>query len=182
MGRSGSTFLLSFRFLYASCVAHCFFSLDNSDSARLSSSRISSTRRSCAAIAVIKSFGSVGDVTNGVSRGVGGNEVAVVDAGVGREGYAVGGAIGSVSESRLVLRDAVDPDRVDRVSRSSFLEGDGDGGTESDCKPLASAVSPPQPSRAMGCGAGTRTGEVAGEGAGRNIASSMLFCSGMGSI
>lgn len=75
-------------------------------------------------MAVIKSVGStIGDFRVGVSRGVGGNDVAVVEAGVGREGKGVGGAIGRVKESLLVLRDVVDADREDRVSIESSIWG-----------------------------------------------------------
>jgi hypothetical protein len=53
-----------------------------------------------------------------MSIGVAGNDATDEDAGVGRVGYEVGGAMGSVSDSRLV-RDAVDSDRDGRVSISS---------------------------------------------------------------
>ena len=114
--RSGSIFRLSPLFLCASCVAHSFFSRDKSDSARFNSSRSSRTRRSCAAIAVMKSFESVGEVRPRVSSGVGGNEDAVEEAGVGREGNAVGAAIGRVNDRRLEMREAVEAERSDRVS------------------------------------------------------------------
>lgn len=49
-----------------------------------------------------------------MSFGVGGKEGKVVVIDVGREGMFVGGAIGSVKESLLEFREAVDSDRVDR--------------------------------------------------------------------
>ena len=84
-------------------------------------------------MAVIKSLGSAtGERMEGVSSGVGGNEAAVVDTGVGRDGYAEGGAMGSVRESRFVLREAVEPEREGRPSvKSPCRAGEGDGGAES---------------------------------------------------
>lgn len=143
------------------------------------SSSSSSTRRSWAAMAVMRSLGSVGDRTDGVSSGVGGKEVVVVDPGVGRDGYAEGGAMGSVSDRRLVLREAVEPERVggrvEVVSGKSTAggcrEGVGDGGTESSAQRVAATevcLSWP-PLR----------GRETGEGVpGRSMASSMLLDSG----
>lgn len=71
-------------------------------------------------MAVMKSFESTGDASDGVSKGVDGKEAVVVEAGMGREGLGFGGAIGSVRERRCVVRDAVEADREERFSiRSS---------------------------------------------------------------
>jgi hypothetical protein len=59
----------SFFFLPTSCWAQCFFRSDRSVSAFCNSSRSSNTRLSCAAKAVRKEPGSVGDVTTVGSRG-----------------------------------------------------------------------------------------------------------------
>lgn len=74
---------------------------------------------------MIKSLGSEGDVMVELSIGVGGYDVVATEA--GREGSLVGGAIGRVSESRFVLRDAFDSERDAREKRS-WVEGVGGGG------------------------------------------------------
>ena len=111
-----------------------------------------------------------------MSRGVGGKDGAVEETGVGREGYAVGSAMGNVKERRLVLRDAVESDRADRVpEKSSGWEGDGDGGTKSSGARREPAPSP-RPRRVKGREAGGDTGAL---GAGPNMASSMLCWRGI---
>jgi hypothetical protein len=64
----------------------------------------------------MKSFGSTGDMREGVSSGVGGNAGVVVEAGVGRRGYADGGTMGKVRDSLFVLLEVVEADRAERVS------------------------------------------------------------------
>jgi len=88
-------------------------------------------------MAVMTSVGSDGEPIVGVSTGVGGWELMVDDVGVGRVGNAVGGAMGSVNDSRLVVREADDAERVDRVSTSSSgskeaATGGGGGGMASE--------------------------------------------------
>lgn len=82
----------------------------------------------------MKSFASVGDLTVGVSLGVGGKEGAVVEIGVGLEGAFDGGAIGNVSDSLFEFRDVVDSERVERApnedggdSKASSVGGGGGG-------------------------------------------------------
>ena len=67
---------------------------------------------------MMKSLGSVGDSSDGVSRGVGGYEAMWEDVGVGREEGAVGRAmgIGIVRDNRFELRDAPDSEVMERVS------------------------------------------------------------------
>lgn len=87
-------------------------------------------------MAVIKSSGSTGDISDGVSRGVGGYEAMVDEVGVGREEGALGRAIGIgiVNERRFELRDVTDPERMERVSMAlpSSVIDQGVGGTGSD--------------------------------------------------
>lgn len=130
--RKGSPFTIALRFLTESKAPHCFFSRVSSASAFLSSSRISNTLLSWAAMAWMKSFASVGDLTIGVSLGVGGKEGIVVEIGVGLDGVCVGRAIGRVRDSLLELRDVVDSDRVERApkedggdSKASSVDGGG---------------------------------------------------------
>lgn len=137
--RSGSPFTIALRFLTESNAPHCLLSRANSASAPLSSSRNSRTLLSCAAIAWIKSLASVGDRTVGVSLGVGGNEGAEVEMGVGLEGAFDGNAIGKVSDSLFELRDVVDNERVERApkedggdSKASSVGGGGGGGIVSE--------------------------------------------------
>lgn len=132
--RSGSPFTIALRFLTESNAPHCFLSRANSASAPLSSSRSSRTFLSCAAIAWIKSFASVGDRTVGVSLGVGGKEGAVVEIGVGLDGAFDGKAIGKVNDNLFEFRDVVDNERVDRApkedggdSNASSVGGGGGG-------------------------------------------------------
>lgn len=137
--RSGSPLTIAFRFLTESKAPHCFLSRANSASAPLSSSRSSRTLLSCAAMAWIKSFASVGERTVGVSLGVGGKEGAVVEMGVGLDGALEGRAIGRVSDNLFELRDVVDKERVDRApkeeggdSKASPMGGGGGGGMASE--------------------------------------------------
>lgn len=77
----------------------------------------------------------------GLSIGVGGIEDDTADVGVGREGSLVGRAIGSVSESRFALRDAVEVERDWRVGEAaSAPEGSGGGGMASMSPPLLRRV------------------------------------------
>lgn len=110
----------------------------SSASASASSSRSSRTRRSCAAIALMAASGrelsSVLRDASGTkdSMGVGGTEeVADAGVGIGREGAENGGSMGSVSESRLALRDAVDSDRSNRGPETADEDGVGGGGVSS---------------------------------------------------
>jgi hypothetical protein len=91
---------------FFSCEVHLFFSEVNSASARDNSSLNSSTRLSWAAMAMMKPFASAGEATV-ESIGVGGTD-DMAEVGVGREGSLVGGAIGSVRESRLTWRFMLD--------------------------------------------------------------------------
>lgn len=91
-------------------------------------------------MAWMKSLASVGDLTRGVSLGVGGKDGAFVLIGVGRDGEFDGGAIGKVNESLFEFREVVDSERVDRAPnegvgdpRASSAGGGGGGivsGTE----------------------------------------------------
>lgn len=69
-------------------------------------------------MAEIYSFVS-GDLSEGVSIGVGGIE----EVGVGLEGKLLGGAIGNVNDSRFEFREVVEVDRVDRVCDVSLRDG-----------------------------------------------------------
>lgn len=63
----------------------------------------------------MKSIPSTGDMMEeGVSNGVGGKVAAVVDAGKGREGNALGGAMGRVRDNLLVVLEAEEVDREER--------------------------------------------------------------------
>lgn len=134
--RKGSPFTIAFRFLTESNAPHCFLSRVSSASAFLSSSRISRTLLSWAAMAWMKSFASVGDPTVGVSLGVGGKEGIVVEMGVGLDGACVGRAMGSVRDSLFELRDVVESDRVERAPKEdggdSKASSVGGGGIVSD--------------------------------------------------
>lgn len=130
--RKGSPLTIAFRFRTESNAPHCFLSRESSASAFFRSSRSSRTFLSCAAMAWMKSFASVGDLTRGVSLGVGGKEGIVVEMGVGLEGACVGRAIGSVRDSLFELREVVDSDRVERApndeggdSKASSVGGGG---------------------------------------------------------
>lgn len=130
--RSGSPLTIALRFLTESNAPHCFLSRVSSASAFLRSSRSSSTRLSWEAMAWMKSLASVGDLSKGVSLGVGGKDGIVVEMGVGLDGACVGRAIGSVRESLFELREVVDKDRVERApnddggdSKASSAEGGG---------------------------------------------------------
>jgi len=113
-------------------------------------------------MAVMKSLGSTGESRAGVSLGVGGYDPMVdgVAVGVGREGWAVGGAMGSVRESRLLVRDEVEADRVDRVSTDASepaTDAGGGGGIMVLKRSTASMLSsspPAEPTRLRGGGAG----------------------------
>ena len=88
----------------------------------------------------MKSAGSVGDVTPEVSIGVGGQEPITDEDGVGRDGNAVGGAMGRVNDNRLAHLDEVDAERVERVSMSSLVVVDpGVGGGSIDSTPSGSS-------------------------------------------
>lgn len=85
-------------------------------------------------MAWMKSFASVGDLTVGVSLGVGGKEGKVVEMGVGRDGAWVGSAIGSVRDNLFEFREVVEADRVERApkdgggdSKASSVSGGGSG-------------------------------------------------------
>lgn len=91
-------------------------------------------------MAWMKSFASVGDLTVGVSFGVGGKDGSVVEMGVGLDGAWVGSAIGSVRDSLFEFREVVDADRVERApkdeggdSKASSVSG---GGSVSDLESL----------------------------------------------
>ena len=85
---------------------------------------------------MMKSFGSTGDISDGVSRGVGGYEATVDEVGVGRVEGPVGRLIGMgmVSERRFELREVTEPERMERVSMalSSSVKDGGGGGLGSD--------------------------------------------------
>lgn len=143
LGRNGSPLTMELRFRTESNAPHCFLSRDSSASALLRSSRSSSTLLSWAAMACIKSFASVGDLTLGVAPGVGGREGTVVQIGVGRDDSCVGKAIGSVRDSLLELRDVVESERVEREpkdcggeSKNSSTGGGGGGCIVSDLESL----------------------------------------------
>ena len=113
----------------------------------------------------MKSPGSTGDMSEGVSEGVGGNEIAAA-AGVGREGLGVGGAIGRVRERRFGFREADDAERVERVSERSSRDGVGGVDSMSSATFLASVPTRGRPPPRRACGAG------AGDGASSNMACS----------
>lgn len=143
LGRNGSPLTIELRFLTESKAPHCFLSRESSTSAFLRSSRSSSTLLSWAAIAWMKSFASVGDLTFGVAPGVGGSEGTAVQIGVGLDGSWVGRAIGSVRDSLLELRDVVEADRVERdpkecggESKYSSIGAVGEGCIVSDLESL----------------------------------------------
>ena len=102
-GCSFWTCLMARFFLLASSVAHCFLSAVRSCSALCSSSRSSSTRRSCAASAVRKLLESAGELGWAVRRG----EPLEEPDGEGERRSsplpnARGGRIGNVNVKRLV--------------------------------------------------------------------------------
>lgn len=139
LGRNGSPLTMELRFRTESNAPHCFLSRESSASAFFRSSRSSNTLLSWAAMAWIKSFASVGDLTFGVAPGVGGSEGTEVQMGVGLDGSWVGRAIGSVRESLLELRDVLESDRVERdpkdcggESKNSSTVAGGDGCIVSD--------------------------------------------------
>jgi len=63
----------------------------------------------------------MGDMRAGVSSGVGGKAAEVVDMGGGRDGWGLGGAIGKVNESLLVVLEAEEADLDDRFSMNSSV-------------------------------------------------------------
>lgn len=107
----------------ASCTAHCFFSRPSSDSALPSSSRSSSTRRSCDASAVRNAAESAGDTSAAAAMDPrwygGGEDTGDADTGDAVKGdwwmlrgvAVAGGSIGNDSERRLRWPDAADADR-----------------------------------------------------------------------
>lgn len=85
----------------------------------------------------MKSLGSTGDISAGVSSGVGGLGAPFEDVDVGREGDAQGRAmgIGIVRDSRFELRDAPDSDLMERVSMTlSSSDRGGTAGAPSDVR------------------------------------------------
>lgn len=79
-------------------------------------------------MAMMSSLGSSGAVSVELSDGVPGKEGSCDDGGVGRDGLLVGTAIGRVRESLLVVREAVDEAREERVSDISSMDALGGGG------------------------------------------------------
>ena len=107
-GLSGSTCRISFLFFVASCIAHCFFSFPKSISAFSSSSLSSSTRRSCAASAVRKSFASgvAGLADAGVEDGTSDSgDVITVELRISLMSLLV--CRGTGTENRFMLRGCV---------------------------------------------------------------------------